>query len=141
PPVAALRPVLADPDLVAPHVTDDPCGHEAGLRPQVGLAVAAEKEHVRRERLPLVGAEPVDEQPLPFVDAVLLAADGDDRVAVHVTKSGPRRPASRASVATSSLSRLRPATPTSARTPTRRCSKARPPRPRPRRPASSSCGR
>src|ERR671931_785351 len=89
PPVARLWPVLADPDLVAAHVADDPRRHEAGLRAQVGLAVAADEQDVRRERLAFGGAEPVDEQPLSLVDAVLLAADGDDRVAVHVTKSGP----------------------------------------------------
>src|SRR5919197_1288474 len=89
PPVARLWPVLADPDLVAAHVADDPRRHEAGLRAQVGLVVAANEQDVRSERLAFGGAEPVDEQPLSLVDAVLLAADGDDRVAVHVTKSGP----------------------------------------------------
>src|SRR5919201_3314330 len=43
PPVARLRPVLADPDLVAAHVAEDARGDEAGLRLQVGLTVTADK--------------------------------------------------------------------------------------------------
>src|SRR5437763_5742616 len=73
--VAGLRAVLADPDLFAADVADDPRRHETRLRAQVRLAVAADEQHVGREGLALVGAKPVDEQPLPFVDAVLLPSE------------------------------------------------------------------
>ena len=45
------------------------------------LAVAAGEEHRRRERRAVLEREAVDEQALALADAVLLAADGDDRVA------------------------------------------------------------
>ena len=60
-----------------------------------GAAVAADKKHARIERLPLVRLQVVDEQPLALLDAVLLAADGDDRVAHKRGKRGPHGPARR----------------------------------------------
>ena len=45
------------------------------LRGQVGLAVAAEHQHIRVEGLALRGREAVDKQALAFADAVLLPAE------------------------------------------------------------------
>ena len=47
---------------------------------EVGLAVAADEQHLRVEGLALVGLEAVHQQPLALLDAVLLAADLDDCV-------------------------------------------------------------
>ena len=54
-----------------------------GSSAEVRLAVAADEEHVRMERLALVGRDPVHEQPLALADAVLLATQCDDRVVGH----------------------------------------------------------
>src|SRR5437764_3422285 len=70
---AVLRAVLADPDLVAEHVLDD-AGRDRGLRLQVDvLAVAADEEDCRLERLACFGLHAIDEQPFARLDAVLLA--------------------------------------------------------------------
>src|SRR5262249_45730891 len=81
-PVPGSAAVLADPDLVAEPMADDERG-DRRRRGEVGAAVAPDEQDLRREGLALVGLEAVDEQPLALADAVLLAADGDDRVA-HV---------------------------------------------------------
>ena len=45
------------------------------LRRELEGAVAAEHQHLRMEGLALVRRQAVDEQPLAFLDAVLLAAE------------------------------------------------------------------
>src|SRR5581483_5516260 len=72
--------VLADPDLLALRTAHDFRGHLRPLRRELGFAVAADEEHRRVERLAVCVRELVHEQPLPFLDAVLLAAEGDDRI-------------------------------------------------------------
>src|SRR5215216_2276420 len=71
--VAGAAAVLADPDLRPALVRDD--------RRRDGDAAVAE-QHVRRERLPLVDADAVDDERLAVAHAVLLATELDDRV-VH----------------------------------------------------------
>jgi len=72
--VARLRAALADADLVAADMTDD-LGRHLHTGREIAVAVAAGEEHVGLERLAFVRCEPVDEQPLPLADAILLAAD------------------------------------------------------------------
>src|SRR5581483_6698478 len=78
--VAGAPAVLADADLVAEHVADDAGSHRR-RRLEIGLAVAGDEEHAGIERLPFVELEVLDQQPLALADAVLLASDGNDRVA------------------------------------------------------------
>ena len=70
--VARAPAVLADPDLLALHVAEH-LGRHLEPRLQVRLALAADEQEVRVERLALVGLDPVDEQLLALLDAVLLA--------------------------------------------------------------------
>ena len=72
-PIARLRPALADSDLVPQNVPDDP-GRHLGRWRQGGLSVASQKENIRLEGLAFFGPEPVDNQPLPLANAILLAA-------------------------------------------------------------------
>ena len=88
--IAGAALVLADADLVAERVADDARRHRRRRR-EIGLAFAADEQDARIERLALVGLQAVDEQPLALPDAVLLAADGDDRVA-HVVENARPRP-------------------------------------------------
>ena len=80
-PIARPPPVLADANLGAAALAEHARrhGHIAGR--ELRLTVAADEEHGGRERLAVLGVDAVDEQALALVDAVLLAADGDDRVA------------------------------------------------------------
>src|SRR5581483_3018998 len=55
--------VLPDADLLAQLVADDARG-DRGRRREVGVAVAADEQDVRIERLPLVELQAVDEEPL-----------------------------------------------------------------------------
>src|SRR5262249_36641602 len=71
--------VLADADLLAELVPDHASGHGRRRR-EIGCAVAADEQDTRFERRALVLAQAVDEQPLALTDAVLLAAETDDRV-------------------------------------------------------------
>jgi hypothetical protein len=71
--VAALRLVLADPNLLPQRRSDDPRGHLRALRRQLEGAVAAEHQHIRVKGLALLHRQAVDEQALAFADAVLLA--------------------------------------------------------------------
>src|SRR5579884_2133305 len=80
-PVARSPLVLADPDLRATAVRDDGCRH--------GDAVAAE-EHIRRERLARFCRQPVHGDRLALANAVLLAAQTDDRVVHKRGKSAAR---------------------------------------------------
>ena len=82
--VARLRLVLADPHLRPAHVTDDLRAHRRARR-QLAVALAADEEDVRLERLALLAVEPVHEQRLALVDDVLLSAEGDDRVVRAMT--------------------------------------------------------
>ena len=94
------------------------------------LPVAAGEQHGRRERRAVLEREAVDEQPLALADAVLLAADGDDRVAHArglLTRKSRAAPASRRIVAEigaaetlTAAGRSPRSTPTSARSPRRR---------------------
>ena len=59
-PVAGPPLVLADADLVAQHMADDPRGDRRRGR-QIGVAVAADEQDAGAERLPLVGLQPIDE--------------------------------------------------------------------------------
>src|SRR5204862_4207347 len=61
---------------------DDPCRDGDALRLEIGAAVTAEHQDRGRERLPGIGGKPVDEQPLALANAILLASEGDDCVAV-----------------------------------------------------------
>ena len=79
-PVAGPPAVLADQDLVAELVADDLGRHLDALRRELGLAVAADEQHLRVEGLALVDGEPVHEEPLALLDAVLLAAEFHDRI-------------------------------------------------------------
>src|SRR5205085_1931909 len=81
PPIAALRPPLAGPHLLPAHVADHARRH-GGARRELALAVPAHEEDSRLERLPLLRADPVHDEPFALADDVLLAADGDDRVAL-----------------------------------------------------------
>src|SRR3954451_4654233 len=92
--VAGALLVLADPDLLAELVADD-ARRDGDRRREVGLAVAADEQHLRAERLALVGLEPVHQQPLALLDAVLLATESDDRVAHKRGKRGAGRPRER----------------------------------------------
>src|SRR5206468_12613437 len=78
--VAGALAVLADPDLLAEHVVEDAGRHRRRGR-QIRGALAAGHQDARLEGLAGLRLEAVDEQPLALLDAVLLAADGDDRVA------------------------------------------------------------
>src|SRR6185437_3105246 len=86
--------VLADPDLLAELVAHD-ARRDCDRGREVGLAVAADEQHLRSERLALVGLEPVHQQPLALMDAVLLATESDDRVAHSVENAGAERPRGR----------------------------------------------
>src|SRR4051812_529605 len=57
PAVAGAAAVLADPDLLAEHVSDDPDRDRTVLRREIGIAVAAEHEDARLEGLALGQAE------------------------------------------------------------------------------------
>src|SRR5579862_5990583 len=92
--VAGAPAVLADPDLVAELMAHD-AGGDGRRRRDLRLAAPAGEQHLRVEGLALIGFQAVDEQPLALLDAVLLAADGDDRVAHKRGKRGPERPARR----------------------------------------------
>src|SRR5262249_22896544 len=94
PAIARAAAVLADPHLLAELVADD-ARRDGRRRRELGLAVAAGEKHLRVEGLALLGLQAVDEQPLALLDAVLLAPDGDDRVAHKRGKRGPGRPAKR----------------------------------------------
>src|SRR4051812_12306230 len=74
PAIAALRPVLADADLLAERRADHPRGH-LSLRRELELALAPEHQHLRMEGLALRRRQSVDEQALAFLDAVLLPAE------------------------------------------------------------------
>ena len=80
-PVAGLGTVLADPDLVPEDMPDDASRDGHALRREIGLAVSPDEEHAGMERLSLGRPDPVHENPLALLDAVLLAADGHDCVA------------------------------------------------------------
>jgi hypothetical protein len=80
--VAGAPAVLADPDLLAQLVPDDACG-DGRRRREIGRSVAAYEQDARLDGRALVLAQPVDEQPLALLDAVLLAAEADDRVRAH----------------------------------------------------------
>ena len=80
--VAGATAVLADADLLAELVPDDARGHRRRRR-EIGRAVAADEQDARLDRRALVDAQAVDEQPLALLDAVLLAAETDDRVRAH----------------------------------------------------------
>src|SRR5258708_1356343 len=97
-PVARALLVLADPDLLAELMAEH-AGRHGRRRREVGRPVAADQEDARREGLALTRRELVDEQPLALSDAVLLTADGDDRVAHRRGKRGHRARESVGSVA------------------------------------------
>src|SRR5207248_3216941 len=61
-------------------VIDHAGGHRRRRR-ELGVPVAPDQQDARVEGLAGVRLDPVHEQPLALLDAVLLAADGDDRVA------------------------------------------------------------
>jgi hypothetical protein len=67
-------------------VSDDLRAHRC-LRRELAVAVAADEEDVRLERLALLAVEPVHEYRLALVDDVLLPAESDDRV-VHLSHDG-----------------------------------------------------
>jgi hypothetical protein len=79
--VAGALLVLADADLRPTLLADDADGDGHPFRRDRDVAVAADEQHLRREGGAVVELHAVDEQPLALTDAVLLAADGDDRVA------------------------------------------------------------
>src|SRR4029079_13866941 len=89
--VAGPAAVLADPDLLAELVPDDAGCHRRGRR-EIRRAVAADEQDTRLESRALVRAQAVDEQPLSFGDAVLLAAETDDRVGAHGVETRAGRP-------------------------------------------------
>src|SRR5207248_6951024 len=111
--VARALPVLADPHLLAEHVVDDARRHRRRGR-EVGLAVAADEQDARLEGLPGLRLDAVHEEPLALLDAVLLAADGDDRVAHD---KGNARISGGPSVANAGITRFRRPTATWARSP------------------------
>src|SRR6478609_5301866 len=86
--VAGALLVLADANLRAALLTDDLDRDGHVLRGERRCAVTADEQHVRRERLAVLGCEPVDEQALTFADAILLATEGDDCVAHTSVLSG-----------------------------------------------------
>src|SRR5919108_2547499 len=138
PAVARPAPVLADRDLLAENVTDDARGHGRGLRRDVRFAVAAEKQHFRPNGLALVLGKTVHEQTLALPDAVLLAAESDDRVG---NGRRMRAPARGPSVATATSPRSR--APAGAPPPRGRGARRAPHRSRPRgrAPAGAPLGR
>jgi hypothetical protein len=77
--VSGSAPVLADADLLAELVADDARGHGRGRR-EIRCTVAPDEQDTRLDRRTLVGTQAIDEQPLTLSDAVLLAAQTDDRV-------------------------------------------------------------
>jgi len=82
--VARALLVLADDDLLSEHVLDHPGRDLPALQlvlTEKRLAIPADEHEVGMESGSLLVGEPVDEQPLALANAVLLAADGDDRVA------------------------------------------------------------
>src|SRR3954452_15241713 len=88
---AALGLEGEDLDLLAPHVLDHLGGHGAVQLGAVGDdLVAAGHEDGRRERLARLMRLPVDQERLPLLDLVLLAADLDDRV--HEPRNGTKGP-------------------------------------------------
>src|SRR5947208_7841091 len=88
-------------------------------------AVAADEQDAQLDRRALVGAQAVDEQPLALLDAVLLAAETDDRVGAHGVETRAGRPRI-GSVANDSCPTRRP-TRTSVRSRSRRFPRATPP--------------
>src|SRR5439155_20683867 len=90
-PIAGALLVLADPDLVAEDVADDPGRHLNVLWGKLRLPVAAEEQDLGMEALLLVEGEPVHEKLLALLDAVLLAAELHDRVR-HRKRRDARRP-------------------------------------------------
>src|SRR5205085_3206161 len=115
--VARAAAVLADADLLAELVADDARGDGRGRR-EIRRAVAADQQDARLNSRTLGGAQAVDEQPLALSDAVLLAAQTDDRVGAHGVETRALRPR-QGSVANGSCRARRP-TPTSGRTRSRR---------------------
>src|SRR5207247_1472443 len=67
---------------------DDLGGHLHALRRQLGVAVAADEEHLRVEGRVLVHGEPVHEELLALLDAVLLATEPDDRIRHKKRRTG-----------------------------------------------------
>src|SRR5579862_1191412 len=80
--VAGALLVFPDADLLAELVADDARG-DGRRRREIGCAVAANKQDARLEGLALLHLEAVDNEPLALLDAVLLTAETDDRVAAH----------------------------------------------------------
>src|SRR5205823_3592940 len=76
-------------------------------RREIRRAVAADQQDARLNSRTLVGAEAVDEQPLALSDAVLLAAQTDDRVGAHGVETRALRPR-QGSVANGSCRARRP---------------------------------
>jgi putative hydrolase of the HAD superfamily len=72
--------VLANGDLVTEDVADNLGAHLHTLRRELGVAVAADEEHLRVESRVLVHGKPVHEKLLALLDAVLLATKLDDRI-------------------------------------------------------------
>ena len=68
----------------AEDVLGDLRGHLLAFQPvpQLRIPVAAKKEKIGMEGLPLLDRDAVHEEVFPLADAVLLPADGDDRVGV-----------------------------------------------------------
>src|SRR4029079_18389496 len=83
--IARAAPVLPDDHLLAQHVGRDLRGHLRALErvAELGVALAAQHDEVGVKRLALVVRQAVDEQALALADAVLLSAEGDDRVTVR----------------------------------------------------------
>src|SRR5690349_1410797 len=80
-----------DLELLAPQVLDDLGGDGAlELRAVGDDLVTAGHEHRGRERLARLMRLPVDQERLPLLDLVLLAADLDDRV--HEPRNGTKGP-------------------------------------------------
>src|SRR5262245_45516202 len=94
-PVTGPLTVLADADLRPAALPDHARGHRDVLRRKLRLAVAADEQDRRRKRLPVLGIDAIDEQALTLADAVLLPADGDDRVAHENLRTLKRRAGAR----------------------------------------------
>src|SRR5262249_26577836 len=77
--------VLANPDLRAAFVSDDPRGH-GRRRGELSAAVAAHEEDIGLEGVALVAVDPVDEELLSLAHDVLLSSKADDRVVAHVRR-------------------------------------------------------